>query len=147
MRSLILLPSADITTGRVEYWEEWGNEKRVRDTEEPNTEVECVLYASAKNDTPVMSVPVLSHTDSCTTCKVLCAKSAGEDIIAKRDNVVCGEFQLSEMDKKPAALNILVPDTTYENNAESTLAHYDANISMDLEPDSTSVGTDIQDEI
>ena len=73
-------------------WPEWGNEKRVRDAEESNTNVEGVIYASAENDTPVMSDPVLSHTDSCTICKVLCAESAGEDIIAKRDDVVCGEF-------------------------------------------------------
>ena len=41
------------------------------------------------------------------------------------------------MDKKPAALEMLVPNTTYENNAESTLVHYDAQISMDLESEST----------
>ena len=80
-----------------------------------------------------MSDPVLYHINSCIASKDLCTKSAGKDIIAKCDSGVCGEFQLSKMDKKPAALEMLVPNATYENNAESALVHYDAQISMDLE--------------
>ena len=89
-----------------------------------------------------MSDPALSHIDSRTASKDLYTKNADKYIIVKGDNVVCGEFQLFKMDKKPIALEIIVPYATYENNTESTLVCYNANIGMEcLESKSTSSNT------